>query len=73
MIMAKNETTVAENHEYEKSNSINSVQSSLKSHPMRVTLYVKHFVDFLVLKVKDDTIILSKFCVIIEKNKIKMF
>ena len=33
MIMAKNETTEVGNHEYEKSNSINSVQSSLKSHP----------------------------------------
>ena len=29
----------AVNHEYQETDSINSVQSSLKSHPLRITLY----------------------------------
>ena len=36
----KKKFLVAENHKYNKIEGINSVQSSLKSHPMWVTLYL---------------------------------
>ena len=41
MFWQRNELLTGEgNREYEESDSINSVQSSLKSHPFRVTLYI---------------------------------
>ena len=39
MISQSDNFTVAGNHEYKETNGINSVQSSLKSHPLWVTLY----------------------------------
>ena len=36
----KNKIIVAGNHEYKQTKSINLVQSSLKSHPLWVTLYI---------------------------------
>ena len=35
----RNKLTVIENHRHKDTDSINSVQSSLKSHPLWVTLY----------------------------------
>ena len=41
--MAKKETrfTVAGNHEYKDTDRINSLQSSLNSHPLWATLYIR--------------------------------
>ena len=32
---------VAENHEYNETDSVDSAQSSLKSHPLWITLYIQ--------------------------------
>ena len=40
MIWQKNKFTVLGNHKYKETDSINSLQSSLKAHPLWVTLYM---------------------------------
>jgi len=45
----RNKLTLARNHKTKETDRINSVQSSLKSYPLRVTLYIdlKFYVELL--------------------------